>query len=86
MNDLVEVELRELISEIKGGLELEDLAGDMNLLASSTIDSIDFLELLSACEKKFSVTIDLFSANLGDISSIDGLVRAIRTQREREAR
>lgn len=57
-----------------GGREMAD---DLDLLASGTLDSMGFIELLAYAETLTGQPLDLQELDLDACASIDGLVRTI---------
>lgn len=72
-----------IISNIKDKASLT-VEPDTNFFQDGLLDSIDFLELVSACEQAFGVTIDLLETDIQQISSLTGLAEFIDSSRKAE--
>lgn len=55
---------------------------EANFFHDGLLDSIDFLELISACERVFDVTIDLLEVEVEEISSVTGLAKFIDSRKK----
>ena len=60
----------EFLKERNDGL---DISGNINIMSSGIIDSIGFLELLSAIEDKFKIEIDFSELDPDEFTYLDNL-------------
>ena len=57
------------------GIRPEEIAEDINLLGSGSLDSLRFVELISAIESEFDVVVDLEEMDPDDFTTLNGLSR-----------
>lgn len=80
MPDTTERQILEIIAGIKRGSSVK-IAPETSFFQDNLLDSIDFLELISACEETFGVRIDLLETEIQQISSLTGLTGFIDSRR-----
>jgi len=80
MSQSIENQILEIIAGIRGNSGTK-IAPDTSFFQDNLLDSIDFLELISACEQTFGVTIDLLETEIQHISSLAGLAALINSSR-----
>jgi acyl carrier protein len=78
MSQSTEDQILEIIAGIKGSSGTK-IAPETSFFQDNLLDSIDFLELISACEQTFGVTIDLLETEIQHISSLAGLAGFINS-------
>ena len=66
-------------------LEME-ITDDLNLVAGGVIDSLGFLNLLTALEERFGIEVDLSEVEPSEFSTPAGLIKAVVQSSERSDR